>query len=122
MSLLDDHACDGRGEWNAPVQPTEPMDAQMRAYLHDAAGRLKKHNWPGDNRLGYEISEWLDAHPTSTAYGADKMNTSAEQQARDMLERMGVLFAQSFSAGEVGELANLIADRHRPVQPMEPSK
>ena len=39
------------------------VDAQMRAYLHDAAGRLKKHNWYGDNRLGYEISEWLDAHP-----------------------------------------------------------
>ena len=48
------------------------------------------------------------------------MNTSAEQQARDMLERMGVEDAQSWSAGEVVELANLIADRHPPVQPTEP--
>lgn len=35
----------------------------------------------------------------------------AEQQARDMLERMEVPGAQTFSAGEVVELANLIRDR-----------
>jgi hypothetical protein len=34
---------------------------------------------------------------------------SAEQQARDMLERMGVPDAQSYSAGDLVELANLIA-------------
>lgn len=34
---------------------------------------------------------------------------SAEQQARDLLERCGVVDAQSFSAGDVVELANLIA-------------
>lgn len=34
---------------------------------------------------------------------------TAEQQARDMLERMGVDGAQNFSAGELVELANLIA-------------
>ena len=34
---------------------------------------------------------------------------SAEQKARDMLERMGVEDAQSFSSGDVVELANLIA-------------
>lgn len=33
-----------------------------------------------------------------------------EQQARDMLERMGVEDAQSFTAGDLGELATLIAD------------
>jgi len=44
---------------------------------------------------------------------------SAEQQARDMLERMGVENAQSWSAGEVVELANLIADRHRPAVPAD---
>lgn len=41
------------------------------------------------------------------------MNTSgqsAEQQARDLLERCGVEDAQSFTAGDVAELANLIAD------------
>lgn len=37
--------------------------------------------------------------------------TSAEQQARDMLERMGIENAQSFTAGQLVELANLIADR-----------
>jgi hypothetical protein len=39
------------------------------------------------------------------------MNTSAEQQARDMLERMGIEDAQSFTSGDVVELANLIATR-----------
>lgn len=34
-----------------------------------------------------------------------------EQEARDMLERIGVEGAQQFSAGDVVELANLIADR-----------
>jgi hypothetical protein len=36
---------------------------------------------------------------------------SAEQQARDMLERMGVEDAQNFSSGDLVELANLIASR-----------
>lgn len=36
---------------------------------------------------------------------------TAEQKARDMLERMGVEDAQSFSAGDLVELANLIAER-----------
>ena len=36
---------------------------------------------------------------------------TAEQKARDMLERMGVADAQGFSAGNVVELANLIAAR-----------
>jgi hypothetical protein len=35
-------------------------------------------------------------------------NKSAEQRARDMLERMGVDGAQSMTAGDVVELANLI--------------
>lgn len=35
---------------------------------------------------------------------------SAEQQARDMLERCGVDDAQTFSSGDLVELANLIAD------------
>lgn len=37
---------------------------------------------------------------------------TAEQQARDMLERIGVEGAQSFSAGDLVELANLIAERN----------
>ena len=37
------------------------------------------------------------------------MNDTAEQKARDMLERMGVENAQSFSSGDLVELANLIA-------------
>lgn len=44
---------------------------------------------------------------------------SAEQQARDMLERMGVEDAQSMSAGDLVELANLIATQvftHRDVE------
>lgn len=34
---------------------------------------------------------------------------TAEQQARDLLEQMGVGNAQSFTAGDLVELANLIA-------------
>ena len=36
---------------------------------------------------------------------------SAEQKARDMLERIGVKRAQEFTAGDLVELANLIAAR-----------
>jgi hypothetical protein len=36
---------------------------------------------------------------------------TAEQQARDLLERVGVQEAQSFSSGDVLEIANLIAER-----------
>jgi hypothetical protein len=35
---------------------------------------------------------------------------SAEQRARDMLENMGIENAQTMTAGELVELANLIAD------------
>ncbi len=35
---------------------------------------------------------------------------SVEQQARDLLERMGIEGAQSFSSGDLVELANLIAE------------
>ena len=41
---------------------------------------------------------------------------TAEQAARDMLERMGVEDAQDFTAGDVVELANLIAEQ-RPRKP-----
>ncbi len=34
-----------------------------------------------------------------------------EQQIRDILERMGVHKAQSYSAGELVELANILAER-----------
>lgn len=36
---------------------------------------------------------------------------TAEQKARDLLERIGVDCAQSFTAGDLTELANLIAER-----------
>lgn len=38
--------------------------------------------------------------------------TTLEQLARDLLERMGIENAQSFTAGDVVELANLIAERN----------
>ena len=41
------------------------------------------------------------------------MTASAEQRARDMLDRMGVPDAQSYTSGDLVELANLIADRSR---------
>lgn len=47
-------------------------------------------------------------------FGTTKVLTglSAEQEARDLLVRYGVQEAQSFSGGDVVELANLIADAH----------
>ena len=39
----------------------------------------------------------------------DGLGPTAEQQARDMLERMGVPEAQNYTAGDLVELANLIA-------------
>lgn len=47
--------------------------------------------------------------------GATMSEPTAEQQARDMLEQCGVEDAQSFTAGDVVALANLIfeADRQR---------
>ncbi len=38
---------------------------------------------------------------------------SVEQQARDLLERLEVEHAQTYSAGEIIELAELINDVHR---------
>lgn len=45
---------------------------------------------------------------------------SAEQQARDLLERMEIEGAQSFSAGELVELANVIADAEQYRKTMKP--
>jgi len=41
-------------------------------------------------------------------------NNSAEQQARDLLQRMGVPNAQNYLSGDLAELANLIANRRTP--------
>ena len=38
-------------------------------------------------------------------------DSTPEQKARDMLERIGVEGAQNFSSGDLVELANLIAER-----------
>ena len=44
------------------------------------------------------------------------MTPSAEQLARNMLERMGIEDAQSFTAGQLVALADLIAARAQPEQ------
>ena len=44
-----------------------------------------------------------------------KNHVTAEQNARDMLERMGVPDAQEYSAGDLVELANLIVSADTPV-------
>jgi len=44
------------------------------------------------------------------------MNNSPEQKARDLLERMGYEDAQSLTAGDVVELANLIASHDQLVK------
>lgn len=45
---------------------------------------------------------------------------TAEQKARDMLQRIGVPDAQSYTAGDLVELANLIADSERWERDHEP--
>jgi hypothetical protein len=44
------------------------------------------------------------------------MNNSPEQKARDLLERMGYEDAQSLTAADVVELANLIASHDEMVK------
>jgi len=44
------------------------------------------------------------------------MNNTAEQKARDLLERIGVPDAQKYTAGDLVELANLIADGWQPIE------
>jgi hypothetical protein len=51
-----------------------------------------------------------DATPAALRFN-DQLGLTAEQQARDMLERMGVSEAQIYTAGDLVELANLIAER-----------
>ena len=41
---------------------------------------------------------------------SDSQEVSAEQQARDLLERIGIEDIRGVTAGDLGELANLIAD------------
>jgi hypothetical protein len=69
-----------------------------------------------DDELVYDYYEdgrfWVGpnfgcVHWTPIADSTHRM--SAEQQARDLLERMEIPNAQDFSAGELVELANLIA-------------
>lgn len=50
------------------------------------------------------------------------MTETTEQAARDMLERMGIEDAQSFTSGDLVELANLIAASKKatPAQEWEP--
>jgi endonuclease III len=47
---------------------------------------------------------------------------SAEQQARDLLERYGLDDAQSLSAADVVELANLIEDAHAYRRGLSPAR
>ena len=68
-----------------------------------------------DDRLRLCV-EWIRSHERldRMADSRSRAKESAEQQARDMLDRMGVPNAQSFSAGDLVELANLIAMRPKP--------
>lgn len=71
-----------------------------------------------DKRLAL-IDEMLAALRSSP----EPQKTTPEQEARDMLERMGYDDAQSRTAGDVIELANLIADaRSRPALPDDPER
>jgi hypothetical protein len=51
------------------------------------------------------------------ALDAASLDQTAEQQARDLLERIGVPDAQSYSSGDLVELANLIAGVRPTEQP-----
>lgn len=44
---------------------------------------------------------------------SDPVENTPEQQARDLLERLGIEDAQSLSCGDVTELANLLAERRQ---------
>lgn len=80
-----------------------------RMPLQNAVAGLMEH-------LGLEVHKQLATQHIRKVVPAAGISTkpsspaTPEQQARDMLERMDVEGAQSMTAGDVGELAQLIAE------------
>jgi hypothetical protein len=70
-------------------------------------------------RMNLTYANGVDVVVNPTDVASSK---SAEQEARDMLERIGVENAQSFTAGDLVELANLIAEVERLRRAVRPPK
>lgn len=114
---------------------------RMKALLLEAAAALESAAvWPPSTAqvqgVRYYADDDLDGTPPAGAAGgppvdlaadtfkvalvssgsgtrAPEKATTAEQQARDLLERMDLNDGEEFSAGDVVELANLIEERDR---------
>jgi hypothetical protein len=74
----------------------------------DALDRKRASSEPSDERIPHDQSETYPERRFATTQ-PPKVNASCEQQARDLLCRMG-FDAVDMSAGELVELANLIND------------
>lgn len=113
-------APDAEHEWYCVTKGYEHVEPDK----HCRDPNCKDTNWGGYARLHMRGSECppYDPNPEPN-HMADyweairemsrenaRKKVSAEQQARDMLESLGVEDAQSMTAGDLVELANVIAD------------
>lgn len=87
-----------------------------------ACGARTLHVYPGAGTVHCLAPGCPDpraAHKVLSGAPLGSTGTSAEQQARDLLERLEVDGAQNYSAGEIVELANLIAERNHLARQLE---
>lgn len=92
------------------MSDSDPIDAHRA--LQKAARELAHFadHGPADQYL--DAIDRLEAKLGAVRVLAES-DKSAEQQARDLLERLDVEDAQAYSSGDLVELANLIADADR---------
>lgn len=89
------------------MSDSDPIDAHRA--LQKAARELAHFADHGPDDQYFEAIERLETR-LQVVRALTESDKSAEQQARDMLERCGVEDAQCFTSGDLVELANLVAD------------
>lgn len=101
--------------YDPPWDPkTAPRDPEVQKYI-DTFAEIEAYCYEVRNGEAFPGSPEVLAQGVidimHSRWGATKV-LSAEQEARNLLTSYGVATAQSFSSGDVVELANLIADAH----------
>ena len=108
---------------------TQACTALIEKWREDAEHIAAEQDWCCAKTREHDADE-LDAvlaslvTPSEPLWTPKNPERTAEQQARDLLERLGWDEAQSLTAGDVCELANLIAEcsrlRTQSVSPQPP--
>jgi hypothetical protein len=92
--------------------PYTNAEADLNTETDDASDIIKYLvGYPGNAEV-QALIDWLESGCDPTSFPGSVGGTSAEQQARDLLEQYGLEDAQSMTAGDLVELANLIGDAH----------